>query len=117
MMATTSDLAAKHCVPCDTATPPMSRSDAETLLAQVDGWKMVDGEPLKLAREMKFKDFAQAMAFVNKMATIAEEEGHHPDFCVSWNRVKIELVTHNIGGLSENDFILAAKINELEVSS
>jgi 4a-hydroxytetrahydrobiopterin dehydratase len=106
-----SDLAAKHCVPCETGMPPMSKSDAEALLAQVDGWQLVDG---KLARQLKFKDFAQAMAFVNKMATIAEEEGHHPDFCVSWNRVKIELVTHNIGGLSENDFILAAKINRLE---
>ena len=75
---------------------------------------MVDGDPLKTARELRFKDFAPAMASVNRLAEVAEAEGHHPDFCVSWNRVELELVTHAIGGLSENDFIMAAKMNELE---
>ncbi len=110
----TSDLITKHCVPCEGGTPPMDRSQAEALLAQVPGWKLIDGEPLKLARSLKLKDFAQAMSFVNQIGEIAEAEGHHPDFCVSWNRVKLELVTHSIGGLSENDFIMAAKVNALK---
>ena len=92
----------------------MSRSEAEAYLAHAPGWNLVEGEPLKIARNVKFKDFVQAMQFVNRLAQVAEAEGHHPDFCVSWNRVKLELVTHAIGGLSENDFIMAAKISELE---
>jgi 4a-hydroxytetrahydrobiopterin dehydratase len=110
----TSDLTTKHCVPCEGGTKPMSRSGAEALLTQVEGWKLIDGAPLKLARPAMFKDFARAMLFVNRVAELAEAEGHHPDFCLSWNRVTLELVTHAIGGLSENDFIMAAKINELK---
>ncbi len=83
------------------------------LLAQLPGWRLAEGEPLKLARTLKRKDFAGAMAFVNRVADLAEAEGHHPDICVSWNRATLELFTHAIGGLSENDFIMAAKINEL----
>ncbi len=109
----TSDLVARHCVPCEGGTKPMAPADAEAYLAQVPGWRLVAGEPLKIARSVKLKDFARAMAFVNQIAQVAEAEGHHPDFCVSWNRVKLELFTHAIGGLSENDFIMAAKINEL----
>ena len=108
------ELLSKHCVPCEGGTKPMTRSEAEALLASVSGWKLVDGEPLKVARSLKFKDFAAAMSFVDKLAEVAEAEGHHPDFCVSWNRVKLELFTHSIGGLSENDFIMAAKINEIK---
>ncbi len=108
----TSDLAQRHCVPCEGGTPPMSASDAQALLAQAPGWKLIVGEPTKLTRQMKFKDFVGAMAFVNRIAGVAEAEGHHPDICVSWNRVTFELTTHAIGGISENDFIMAAKINE-----
>jgi len=107
-------LAAQHCVPCEGGTKPMSRSEAEAYLAPAAGWKLVEGEPLKIARAVKLKDFAEAMRFVDKLAAVAEAEGHHPDFCVSWNRVKLELFTHSIGGLSENDFIMAAKIDELK---
>ena len=110
----TSDLASKHCVPCEGGTPPMGPTAAETFLRDVPGWRLVSDEPMKITREMKFKDFRQAMAFVNRVAEVAEEEGHHPDFFVSWNRVRFELFTHAIGGLSENDFIMAAKINQLE---
>lgn len=113
----TSDLLTRHCVPCEGGTKPMSRSEAGALLAQVEGWKLIDGEPLKLARNAKFKDFANAMRFVNRVAELAEAEAHHPDLCVSWNRVKLELFTHAIGGLSENDFIMAARINQLEGGS
>ena len=94
----------------------MPLAQVEARIGQVPGWGVVDGDPLKISRELRFKDFAQAMAFVNRLAEVAEAEGHHPDFCVSWNRVELELVTHAIGGLSDNDFIMAAKINELEGS-
>lgn len=110
----TSDIAARHCVPCEGGTKPMTQSEAEALLASVGGWKLIDGEPLKIARSLKFTDFVAAMRFVDKLAEVAEAEGHHPDFCVSWNRVKLELLTHSIGGLSENDFIMAVKINEIK---
>jgi 4a-hydroxytetrahydrobiopterin dehydratase len=110
----TSDLATKHCVPCERGTAPMSRVDAEALHEQLPSWTLVEGETLKLERRIKFKDFVGAMRFVNGVAQIAEAEGHHPDICISWNRVTMELVTHAIGGLSENDFIVAAKINELK---
>jgi 4a-hydroxytetrahydrobiopterin dehydratase len=110
----TTDLATKHCVPCERGTEPMSRAEAESLATQVPDWSLVDGEALKLSRELKFKNFAQAMSFINSIAEVAEAEGHHPDMCVSWNRVKLDLLTHSIGGLSENDFIMAAKINELK---
>ncbi len=110
----TSDLATKHCAPCEGGTKPMATTAAEGYLAQVPGWRLVSSDPLKIARDLRFKNFARAMQFVNRVAEVAEAEGHHPDFCVSWNRVKLELVTHAIGGLSENDFIMAAKINELE---
>lgn len=111
------DLATKHCAPCEGGTKPMASSEAETYIAQAPGWRLVPGERLKISRELRFKDFAGAMEFVNRVAELAEAEGHHPDFCVSWNRVKLELVTHAIGGLSENDFIMAAKINALEAGS
>lgn len=112
-MVMTSDLATKRCVPCEGGTKPLDRLQAEALLAQVPGWKIVEGEPLKIARTMKLKDFAESMAFVQTVADIAEEEAHHPDICISWNRVTLELLTHAIGGLSENDFIMAAKINQV----
>jgi 4a-hydroxytetrahydrobiopterin dehydratase len=112
MSAMTSSLATKHCVPCEAGTPPLARADAEGLLPGVPGWRLIEGEPLKIERSFKHKDFVGAMAFVNTVAAIAEAEGHHPDIHISWNRVRFELFTHAIGGLSENDFILAAKINE-----
>ena len=108
----TSDLATKHCVPCEGGTPPMSRAEAERYVADAPGWRLVESDPLKIERSFKHKDFAQAMAFVNTVAGIAEAEAHHPDIRISWNRVQLELFTHAIDGLSENDFILAAKINQ-----
>lgn len=110
----TSDLLAQHCVPCEGGTKPLDHSVAEDYLTATPGWELVLDEPNKLTRNLKFKDFAESMQFINKVADVAEAEGHHPDFCVSWNRVSLELTTHAIGGLSENDFIMAAKINELE---
>lgn len=92
--------------------PPLDLTVARTYAGAVPGWKLVEGEPPKLTRSFRFKDFAEAMAFVNTVAAIAEAEGHHPDINISWNRVRFELVTHAINGLSMNDFIMAAKINQ-----
>ena len=110
----TSDLPSKHCVPCEGGTQPLEPSAAERYPPAPPGWDLVLDEPSKLTRKLKFKDFVEAMQFINRVADVAEEEGHHPDFSVSWNRVQLELTTHAIGGLSENDFIMAAKINNLE---
>ncbi len=106
------DLAQKHCVPCEGGTPPLGAKEIEGYKKNVPGWELVDNK--KISREFKFKDFRTAMDFVNKVAEIAEVEGHHPDIFVSYNRVRLELYTHAVGGLSENDFILAAKINSIK---
>ena len=110
----TSDLLSKHCVPCEGGTKPLSQSAAEAYLMATPGWDLVLDQPNMLTRGLKFKDFAAAMQFINGVADVAEAEGHHPDFSVSWNWVQLELTTHAIGGLSENDFIMAARINDLE---
>ena len=105
------DLTKKHCVPCEGGVKPFSTSEAKRYLKYNKSWKLVGN---KIEREFKFKDFVTAMKFVNKVARLAEKEGHHPDMLVySWNRVRISTYTHAIGGLSENDFILAAKINDI----
>jgi 4a-hydroxytetrahydrobiopterin dehydratase len=91
----------------------MPPEEAERLMEQVPGWELKPEEQ-KLVRRFKFKDFKAAMSFVNQVAALAEAEGHHPDIYISWNRVRLELTTHAIKGLSENDFILAAKISMLD---
>ncbi len=90
----------------------MPKSAAETLLKETPNWVLAT-DAKKISREFQFKDFQEAMAFINKAAVLAENEGHHPDIHIFYNRVKLELSTHAVGGLSENDFILAAKINAL----
>jgi len=104
------DLSKKKCVPCEGGVPAMDEGQACSLLAQVPGWEYRDGT---LVRTVKSRDFVGSMAFVNKVAEVAETEGHHPDIHISWNKVTLTLTTHAIGGLSENDFVLAAKINAL----
>jgi 4a-hydroxytetrahydrobiopterin dehydratase len=105
------DLTQKHCVPCEGGTLPLPPNAVAEYMNRVSGWKVVDN--LKISKEMKFKDFKEAMAFVNHVARIAEAEQHHPDIYVFYDLVRLELSTHAIGGLSENDFILAAKIDQL----
>jgi 4a-hydroxytetrahydrobiopterin dehydratase len=102
------DLADNKCVPCRGGVPPMDRAKAEEMLKQLDsGWALnKDGH---LERFYTFKDFAQALAFVNKVGTVAEEEGHHPDLYLAWGKCKVELWTHKIHGLTESDFYMAAK--------
>ncbi|MBM3274188.1 MAG: 4a-hydroxytetrahydrobiopterin dehydratase [Candidatus Sericytochromatia bacterium] len=103
-------LAERRCVPCEGGVPKLPESQAKTLLAELSGWEVRDD---KLVRTFKFKDFAAAMAFLNRVAEVAEAENHHPDFCVHYRIVDMSIWTHAIGGLSENDFILAAKVNRL----
>lgn len=88
------------------------RDESAKLLEQTPGW-VIAADGLSLSREFTFKSFVEAMDFANKITPIAESEGHHPDLAVSWGKVVVTLITHAIGGLSENDFILAAKINEI----
>jgi 4a-hydroxytetrahydrobiopterin dehydratase len=102
-----SDLSARHCNPCKAGTPPLHGETIQQLLTGLDGWTAVDDHHLE--KEYRFKDFVEALAFVNRLGDVAEAEGHHPDVFLAWGRVKVTLWTHSVGGLSENDFILAAK--------
>ncbi len=101
-------LSGKKCVPCEGGVPKLTQDQANIFLKQLQGWSL-QGD--KIQKEYQFKDFIQAMVFVNKMAGVAEAEGHHPDFTVHYNVVTVSLWTHAVGGLSENDFIMAAKID------
>src|SRR5262245_23109560 len=107
-------LASKSCVPCRGGIPPLTADAARTLLRWAVGWR-VELNATRLERRFEFRDFVEAIKFVNRVADVAEQEGHHPDIAVHWNRVDLTLWTHKIGGLHENDFILAAKINRLLV--
>jgi 4a-hydroxytetrahydrobiopterin dehydratase len=100
----------QKCVPCTSATPPLSRDEANMLHQDVPEWTLKDSA---IERTFVFKDFKEAMRFIARVAELAEEQGHHPDIHIYYNKVRLELTTHKIKGLSENDFILAAKINTL----
>lgn len=106
------NLLSKKCRPCEGTMPSLTEPQIKKYISQVPNWEVLEYK--KIRRDFKFKDFKEAMAFVNKVADLAEMEGHHPDMLIyQWNKVCIELSTHAIGGLSENDFILAAKINSV----
>ncbi|MBL7056296.1 4a-hydroxytetrahydrobiopterin dehydratase [Candidatus Woesearchaeota archaeon] len=104
------DLLNKKCVPCEGGIPPLEESEAAALLENLKGWKIEDN---RVTKTFDFKDFMDAIDFVNKIAEVAELEQHHPDINIHYAQVIIELWTHAINGLSENDFILAAKIDAL----
>ncbi len=106
------DYAGKRCVPCEGGVPPLDARSVDEALRSLDGWEAREGAT-RLGRQLRFRDFVEAMRFVNAMAAVAEAEGHHPDFCVHWNTVDVTLWTHKISGLSENDLILAAKLDRL----
>ena len=106
-----SDLAAKSCVPCRGGVPPLVGKELESLHKQLPEWEVVNGHHLK--RAFTFPDFAKALAFVNKVGEIAENEGHHPDIFLTWGKAEITTWTHKIDGLTESDFILAAKIDRV----
>lgn len=108
------NLSQKHCVPCEGGMLPFTKEEAEKLVASVGlDWKLANNAK-QISRKFAFSNFREALEFVNKAGEIAEEEKHHPDIKIfAYKKVLVELSTHAIGGLSENDFILAAKINEI----
>lgn len=109
-------LAQKSCVPCRGGVTPLTEPEARRFLSGAPGWSLEDSAT-RLRRRFEFRDFVEAMKFVNRVADIAEEQGHHADIAIHWNRVDLTLWTHKIGGLHENDFILAARVNRLLVEN
>ncbi len=108
----TSDLTSKICTACEGGTQPLDETAINDMLTKLTvAWDLVDNK--KIRRTFQFADFVQSMDFVNKVAGIANAENHHPDIHILYNKVTLELSTHSVGGLSENDFILAAKIEQL----
>lgn len=106
------DLIQQKCVPCEGGMEPLKRQEFSQYLPQVKEWEVVEDK--KLEKRFKFKDFKQALGFVNQVGSLAEKEDHHPNiYLYGWNKVKITLTTHVIGGLSLNDFIMATKIDNL----
>ncbi len=109
----TAELTRKHCVPCEGGIPALTADQVQQYLPQTPGWKVV-GDGQRIRREWKLKDFQQCLDFFNKVGHLAEDEGHHPDLHLTgYRHAAIEVSTHAVGGLTENDFILAAKINEM----
>jgi 4a-hydroxytetrahydrobiopterin dehydratase len=107
-----SELARKQCVPCMGGVPPLAGKKIESLLEELgNGWVVVENHHLE--KEYTFEDFRRALEFTNRVGELAEEQGHHPDLHLAWGRVKIVIWTHKIDGLTESDFILAAKCDEL----
>ena len=109
------DLTKKHCIPCESGDPPLPNEKEDELKAQIPEWSLIRDNEHRLRRQFKFKTFMDAIDFVNKVAKIADSEGHHPDIYVFYNKVQLDLFTHAVGGLSENDFILAAKIDAIKL--
>ena len=109
-----SDLLKKKCVPCEGGVLPFDISEIHKYQKKVDGWDIVNNEnTFFLEKKFTFKNFLESQKFVNEVGKISEEEGHHPDITFGWGYVKINITTHAIKGLSENDFILAAKIDKI----
>lgn len=109
------DLAKQKCITCEDGVPPLTKNEIQQYLKQTHGWEFLDEKPQKIKRKVTFKDFREALGFINKVGELAESENHHPDiFLHHYKKVDITLSTHAIGGLSSNDFIMAAKISNLE---
>jgi 4a-hydroxytetrahydrobiopterin dehydratase len=106
-----SDLASKTCIPCKGGVPPLTGRELESLVEEVPDWTVINEH--HLTRAFKFPDFAHALAFVNKVGGLAESQGHHPDILLTWGKAEVTIWTHKINGLTESDFILAAKIDKL----
>ncbi len=104
------ELSQQKCEPCQIGTPPLTREEAEELRKATPEWRLGENS---IEREFSLKDFRAAMDFVNNVAELAEEEGHHPDIFISYSKVRLELLTHKIKGLSKNDSVLAAKIDRI----
>lgn len=106
------ELTARRCVPCEGGVAPMDGDQARSMLTELEDWELNEAGK-EISRTFKFKNYYETMAFVNALAWIAHREDHHPDLLVGYNRVQVRFSTHSIGGLSENDFICAAKIDAL----
>ena len=107
------NLSKKHCLPCKTGTPPLAGKKIKEYQKEILDWKVIRQK--KLLKEFKLKNFRQVMDFVKKIASLAEREGHHPDIHIFYNRVRLQIWTHAIGGLSVNDFILATKVDKISL--
>jgi len=108
---TETPLAERRCTPCRGGTPPLSGAELAGLQNQLPGWETIEGR--QITKTFRFADFVEALDFVNRIGDLAERQRHHPDIYLSWGKVRVELSTHRIGGLSESDFILAAMIDRL----
>lgn len=105
------DLINKKCIPCEVGGLPFGQKEIEVFSRDLKDWEVVDNKKIK--KTFNFKDFKESMSFVNKVAELAESEGHHPDIYIYYDKVGIELSTHEVKGLTENDFIVAAKIDRI----
>ena len=105
------ELASKTCVPCKGGTPPLKGEELGPLKRQVPEWEVVEEHHLR--RVFRFKNFREALGFVNKVGELAEEQGHHPDICFGWGKAEVTVWTHKINGLTESDFIFAAKVDTI----
>ena len=106
-----SQLASKQCVPCRGGVPPLTGEEIKPLLGQLQEWEVIDEHHLR--KMYRFSNFRESLAFVNKVGELAEDQGHHLDICFGWGQAEITIWTHKINGLTESDFILAAKIDEI----
>jgi len=106
-----SELAERQCVPCRGGVPPMKGEQINEMSSQLPDWQVVNEHHLQ--RAYSFKDFRETLDFVNRIGELAEEQGHHPDICFGWGKADITIWTHKIDGLTESDFVLAAKIDKL----
>ena len=104
-------LAEKECVPCKGDIPPVKGEDLKNFAAQLEGWRVVDEHHLE--KEYKFKNFREALDFTNRVGELAEAQGHHPDIYLAWGKVKLTIWTHKVNGLTESDFVMAAKADML----
>ena len=105
------ELANRECVPCRGGVPPLKTDEIKKLLSQISGWESVNDHHLR--KSYKFKDFAEALEFVDRVGSLSEQQGHHPDINFGWGYAEITIWTHKIDGLTESDFVLAAKIDRL----
>lgn len=110
-----SELASRECVPCRGGVPPLKGDQITALVGQLDGWTIVDEH--HLIKDYKFANFREAQQWVNRIGELAESQGHHPDICFGWGYCEVKIWTHKIDGLTESDFILAAKIDELKLDA
>lgn len=110
MNSITNDLTSKQCKPCEGGVPPLTHAEANTLFQQIQGWQL---QSKLISKTYTFKNYYQTMAFVNAVAWVSHREDHHPDMVVEYNQCTVNYTTHAVDGLSENDFICAAKIDKL----